>query len=466
MTIRYTDSSISAAQSAANNGLTPLTPKRLPSDHTIVSGDEVWLKGGGPDYVMPATAIPCNWVSVLNGAVLGWPGTPKPVVRHPNVGDLGTQARVFRLGDGGNWTVQDIIFRNCGGACANMNAGGGTGILTVRGVEVYNCGTVFYPSASGYLTNIGAGGTSALAEVYMFDSVFDGAGSDQCFFRASNRIEVAHNTFRNPSLNDDQGDNLQIFESCTDLWVHHNFFDHRNRDSKQCFIQSLGFAGVTRFEHNEVQGWQGEVSAQHNAVYSDQRLICRSNYIKTTASAVYYGTAGTRVHGNVIEMGGGRLNTGGVWGATVVDVRVFNNTMLKTIPGTDVGDAAIRSTTSNATIVSRNNIIVGFRRGIRRGALSVEENNCIFGAENAVVNASAVGIAQTSPVSVDPTSLIWPDASLIVPDGATRATLSTANALALAGVYEEGVHLINGRMRPGWCPVGAYQAVLSRQARA
>jgi hypothetical protein len=466
MAIRYTDSSISSAASAANDGLTPLTPKRLPSDHTISSGDEVWIKGGGPDYLMPATPIPCQWSSVLNGVVQRWPGTPKPVIRHTDPGNLGTQARVFALGSGGNWTVRGLIFRNCAGACANMNTGAGTGILTIEGNEAYDVGKTFYASASGYLTAFGAGGTSPLAEVYAYNNIVDDVGSDIMWFRATTKAEFAYNRLTNPSMLDSLGDCLQIFEACTDLWVHHNYFDHRAVDSKQCFIQSGGTGGVTRFEDNEVLGYESASSQGHTAVYSDQTLLCRRNRIRVGASGIYYGANGSRIYGNVIEYGGGRTNVGAIWGATITDLRVHNNTIFRVLPGADSGEAAIRSTTSNAGIMTYNNIIGNFTRGIRRGASSLEANNCFYNVTTPVADSAGTGsLSPVNQINVDPTAFLNPDYSLRMASPTRIETLSVANPLAQAGVYVEGVALMNGRARPGMTPVGAFRALVPRVSR-
>jgi hypothetical protein len=466
MAIRYTDSSISSAASAANDGLTPLTPKRLPSDHTISSGDEVWIKGGGPDYVMPATPIPCQWSSVLNGVVQGWPGTPKPVIRHPDPGDLGTQARVFAVGNGGNWTVRNLIFRGCAGACAQMGAGASTGIFRIEGNEAYNCGKTYYASASGYLTTFSAGGTSALAEVYVFNNIVDDSGSDIMWFRAANKGEVAYNRLTRPSVLDNLGDCLQFFQACTDLWVHHNYFDHRNKDSKQCFIQEGATGGVTRFEDNEVYGFEGEGSTLHTAVYGEQLLIARRNKIRTYASAIYYATNGTRIHGNVIEYGGGRASNGAIWGTTITDLRVHNNTIFRVLPGADSGEAAIRSTASNAGIMTYNNIIGNFTRGIRRGASSLESNNCFYNVTTPVADAAGTGsLSPVNRVDVDPTAFLNPDYSLRAASPTRIETLAVDNPLAQAGLYTEGVQLMNGRARPGMMPVGAFRALVPRVTR-
>lgn len=56
------------------------------------------------------------------------------------------------------------------------------------------------------------------------------------------------------------------------------------------------------------------------------------------------------------------------------------------------------------------------------------------------------------------------DGPLIVSITATVATVGTENLLATSGVYLRGVTLINGRMRPGYAPIGAYMAAVSKAA--
>jgi parallel beta-helix repeat protein len=86
--------------------------------------------------------------------------------------------------------------------------------------------------------------------------------------------------------------------------------------------------------------------------------------------------------------------------------------------------------------------------------------NVVFNGTGQTMSAGSSG----SQYSV--ANLIDGDGSLRIPATANLANLSAANALALSGTYIQGVTLRNGRMRPGYCPVGAYQAVLPRQARS
>jgi len=132
-------------------------------------------------------------------------------------------------------------------------------------------------------------------------------------------------------------------------------------------------------------------------------------------------------------------------------------------------------------ITAKNNIIanVGGQRGIAWCGLSAVgspstydlNNNWVFNFEADTLNTVG-NVPLASPPTVtnagtaDPRPYLARDFQLRVPDNATAATLATDNPLALAGTHIPGVHLRNGRLRPGWCPVGAYQAVLPRAARS
>jgi hypothetical protein len=98
----------------------------------------------------------------------------------------------------------------------------------------------------------------------------------------------------------------------------------------------------------------------------------------------------------------------------------------------------------------RNNWVYGFETDVLNGA-----NNNALASPPTVTNAG----------TTDPRPYLNADFVPKVSGGTTFATLAADNPLAVAGVYIRGVQLKNGRMRPGHCPVGAYQAVLPRTER-
>jgi hypothetical protein len=129
-------------------------------------------------------------------------------------------------------------------------------------------------------------------------------------------------------------------------------------------------------------------------------------------------------------------------------------------------------------LTARNNIFANVGGQLGRATFGVADNhassaltlanNWTFGFGANALRASdnsAVATSVTPAGTTDPRPFFNSDYSLKVPDTTTLATLAASNSLALAGTYIQGVTLRNGRMRPGYCPVGAYQAVLPRTAR-
>jgi hypothetical protein len=173
------------------------------------------------------------------------------------------------------------------------------------------------------------------------------------------------------------------------------------------------------------------------------------------------------------------------------DVRLYNNTMIVGDPNqnTEFGNTiqgaefpGIWAFDGTAIVVTaKNNIIanVGGQFGLAwcglpsAGSPSTYDlnNNWVFGFQNDTHNTFPVAPLASPPTvtnagTTDPRPFLDAGYTLKVPGGTNLSSLATANPLALAGTYIQGVTLRNGRMRPGYCPVGAYQAVLPRTERA
>lgn len=79
---------------------------------------------------------------------------------------------------------------------------------------------------------------------------------------------------------------------------------------------------------------------------------------------------------------------------------------------------------------------------------------------------TATSADSNSEDAVDLSALVDAMGALHVSPNAALASLDADNSLARAGTYVPGTHLRNGRMRPGYCPIGAYAAVLPGPARS
>lgn len=176
------------------------------------------------------------------------------------------------------------------------------------------------------------------------------------------------------------------------------------------------------------------------------------------------------------------------------DCRLINNTFIVGDPnvqaspfGATTGNAAeylaiwCSSSDDPLSLTVRNNIFVNAGPLRARAYVGLPlaygistysiDNNWAYGFEADVLVGSTNGIPSPAPATnnagtTDPRPFMNADYSLKVPEGADRNSLSAANPLALAGAYLPGIKLRNGRLRPGWCPVGAHQAVLPRAQKA
>jgi hypothetical protein len=110
---------------------------------------------------------------------------------------------------------------------------------------------------------------------------------------------------------------------------------------------------------------------------------------------------------------------------------------------------------ASTSCVASNNILIsssGNTNGIRFDSVAggTAATNAIYGYTTAVLNGTASGT-----ITTDVRQWLNSDGSLRMP----------GNPLATAGTYVSGVTLANGRLRPGFVPIGAYMAVLPRTVR-
>lgn len=128
---------------------------------------------------------------------------------------------------------------------------------------------------------------------------------------------------------------------------------------------------------------------------------------------------------------------------------VFLDNSRTTTPGFEI--AYSQSTTTNGVVT--NCVLAGnATNGIQfePTATGTVTNCAINGYTNATVNATTTGT-----ITQNVRQWLRSDQSLVMP----------GNPLATAGVYVSGVTLANGRLRPGYTPVGAYMAVQPRSLR-
>lgn len=171
------------------------------------------------------------------------------------------------------------------------------------------------------------------------------------------------------------------------------------------------------------------------------------------------------VHGNVVRNCANGIVTIGWYGSgnKASNVEIVNNTVM------DSTHSNFYTCKAANLVTLANNVSIGGERGYyaeNSGASAITNYTETNNKEDAATLGWAGGnepttdpatIASRSPGGTNETADLR---NLLRTDGSLNDdayTVASPHPLAQAGVYRAGVHLRHGaRMRPGWCPVGAY----------
>lgn len=249
--------------------------------------------------------------------------------------------------------------------------------------------------------------------------------------------------------------------------------------------------GVVVIEEMTIDGTASATSTKQcivTAAGTAASFVIRRNYFIGMNQCVDVAIAGAHVYANVFErpVGSGRGLTinandqrveGNVFlgcaraisvGAST-NAQCYNNTVLDCETGivlnTVGGSATVKNnifrTTEEALLVVATATLTSDNNAFDV-ACAFSHNGVSYGTLADFVSASS---QDASSQSVDVAAYVRDDAALRVTADDTIASLGSSNVLAMAGIYVDGVHLKNGRLRPGFCPIGAYTAVLAGTAR-
>jgi parallel beta-helix repeat protein len=282
----------------------------------------------------------------------------------------------------------------------------------------------------------------------VINNVIDNIPCDGVWFRGSNNL-VEGNRISRVSYQNDRGDCIQgsgiSGTRCDFNVIRNNFCDHRAKAAKQAIFVG-GISGGNWTAGNVADSnvcllpvYDGVTNT--TCIYMEGTdCVVRNNVCRGGYAGIYAHASGNRITGNVmIGQDLGYTNTPGVLGTVLVNNYISG--------ATNFGIYAFGDTTA----VFQNNVVVNCSKGIFRDASATENFNA-FGGN--VVNNSNLALGANDIVT-DVRPFVEPDGSLKTGD----------NPLATAGTYRAGVTLANGRLRPGFVPIGAYMAVLPRTAR-
>lgn len=379
------------------------------------------------------------------------PTQPKPTITasRPNGSAVSILLRLNNANTG--LVVQDIVFRDCRFGnlfnCSQMSS------VTWRRVECYDLLGVDESLTPGG-DFFGVGGTAALDTVTLEDCVLDGCGNDAVWIQAAH-IRIRRCTIRRPSLGTSNGDCIQVSGAgVQDVVVQDCTLDHSQVDSKQCFNQESSALGRVLFERNTCIGYS--TANTHTLLYVDAPGEIRHNRLFASRSAIRAVNTGMIIHGNLIQVNGnGQANQGFLEIGN--SAKAYNNTIVNPFgAASDNRRAAIHDVLGGSdTTVKRNNVIIGFAKGISHNPAGTETHNWFFDVTTPVVNRST-------------SATLTPHASDTVGDPIlTSAYRPVASSpLLRAGSHVGYVRDIERRQRPNPPSIGAYDGAVFSRYRA
>jgi hypothetical protein len=197
------------------------------------------------------------------------------------------------------------------------------------------------------------------------------------------------------------GDCIAVSGNCTFLEVYGNKCNHANKNTKQCFIQDGGSTGYAVIYDNVFEGFFEEGEPIHTCFYLTLPGKVTRNIFKSWRSTCFAAGPNIEFNSNLILCGNGDPTSGGIW-STQTSLLAYNNTIVM-LGTNDVSKAAISISQSNANIKFKNNVIIGFNRGIVKGTLAEETNNSFWRVVYPVNDGALAEISKdASDLIVDP----------------------------------------------------------------
>jgi hypothetical protein len=436
--------------SDSNAGTSENLPRATPP---ASSNGDVWLFKRGETYVRTSQLS----TGAATGMTLGAYGTGEM----PIITLQAASTNALNIQGDGTHFIRDLWFKDC----TTNTHGRVIGFGPITGPGYFASGEITNCKFTGCNWNAIAGGATSTAlaskRIVVKNCTFDNIGED-CFYGSALYLEVAYNRMTNMSTNFSDGgigygDGVGFLGADPDLvWIHHNYIDHSNLDTKQCIIvdTSTG-AGTAIIEFNELIGFGTDAvpGITHSVVVTDCFTIARGNKIRAGGLALTLTVANSQAYGNIVNLVNSNVGSP-IFAMTGNSCKVINNTFrsFKTLNANQkiVVQGAL---VSNGVV--QNNVFVNVPIAIQSDNASNNPTatyNCFYQVTTPRRDQAGAAFAGGNDITADP---------LLQSDGSIPAS----SPCATAGTYVSGVTLANGRLRPNFTPIGAYMAVLPRTAR-
>lgn len=386
--------------------------------------------------------------------------------------DAPASTNAINIQGAGVHTIQRVQFHDCRTNTNGGVLGAGLVAATSKGANllVQDC---IVRRCNWNFVRLGTFTTQAPDTFRMLRCDLDDIGEDGVFGGAQQLFEVAYCSIRNVSTNTTTGDCVGFFNTDPALvWVHHNHFYNPLNFKQVVIIDTTTPSGRAIVEFNEIIGYVGPNNDNQALLNTDIPTVIRGNTFTGSGIHIAMGGDGTVIHGNVFNVRGYRpveAPINGTVGIFASNTTVSNNAFIADQIYDQTGLAYLITTGSGRSgNAFRNNIIANVAKAVQRGngTTLTLSNNGLFNVAVPYVDHLGTPITSTNDVTIpNLNTTVASGGSLIVPDNATIETVGAANPLARSGTYTPGVTLANGRLRPGYAPIGAYMAVVARADR-
>jgi len=410
----------------------------------FINGDVILLKRG-TIYTPSWGGVDGDCFTVNRAVTIKDYGTGlKPVISSNFTGS--GNGKLFRCFSA--CTFQNIEFKDSF-LCHTIYAQGGLTDFTVVDCSFNNVARTTPALFHNALTLPVTGTFSGVVTVAR--NTFNGIGNDAMLISCSGKIIISDNIIGNVSLDALNGDCISVAGNCSFLEVYNNQCSHTNKNVKQCFIQDGGSTGYAYIHDNVFDGYFSDDGPNHTGLYLSLPGVVTRNIIKTWRSTCFAAGGDITFSDNLIVSGGGDPSSGAIW-STQTSLKVYNNTIV--MQGkTDLAKAAISINQSNANIDFKNNLIIGFNRGIAKGTLATESYNAFWKVTTPVVDT---GLSEISADASDITSN---------PQLREVYTLTNISPLIHAGIFINISRDCNNSHRHNPPSIGAYEYVAPRGNR-
>jgi hypothetical protein len=376
------------------------------------------------------------------------PTKPKPIITHTIASTFGWNFQ----GDGIH-RIYDLNFIGC---TTNTNGGLiGSGLVAATSanasIELHRC--EFSGTNYNAIRFSGTGAAAAPRCVVKFCN-FDNIGED-CIYGGALYFEVGYCRMTRISTNTTTGDGVGFLGlDPVAVWVHDNYIDHSEVDSKHCVIIDVTTpgAGLAVIERNTFIGYGSATAeaASHTVVNGDAKMIVRGNTIHSAGIAINLDGAASEVYSNDIRPINIRAASPGIIAVQASNCLIYNNTMTAQAALSAAARGVDIATATSGTAV----------KSVAFAGIPIAVRSASTGANPTVSNNSFWQVTSQYSSAGDPIT----GSNDTTADPQLTATYRPKATSPLIGA---GTHLgyrrdIEGKQRPNPPSIGAYDVATLR----